>query len=297
MAEEPRAPPSDDAGKKPEEGKKENEVAAPVARIDGAEISMQEVEEFERAVAIFNRMRQVAIGLTAEQDWMAQGEVPYLLQSGVKKLGAIGISILKPELVSEHRQKHGRDGIDFMATITAKWRNREHTEVGTASTHDDFYCKRKIDKPKEDGPEHRFLPLDDVDVNSVKKHAVTNATSRAVLAILGMTGLTFDDLEAAGMKISNIKAVAYGGKSGKKGKTGAGTMTKEKEELRQKLADLARARGLDDMKSIFVSYIDFEGRKGKMPEKVVDLSDKWAASTLRKVDADWKSECDNGGLN
>jgi hypothetical protein len=190
------------------------------------------------------------------------------------------MSFLGATVQEERDTIDGRDIRRYQAVVKARWGDREVDADGVASSDDDFFGRKN----------GQNLPLGEVDLNSVRKKAVTNAQARALKKMLGLGGLTWDDVKAGGVDRSKLGSVDYGkSKARKQDRTGASgaellTLT------RNMLLDLAGGDPAE-AKRLCIELSSFTAKDGKHvrgKERPDDLSEAWLKSTHEKGEKAWE---------
>ncbi len=177
------------------------EVWPPVeCRISEPFIGDPHIALVEKALANFVKARRLALRVTDERDWTDVGGKPYLNATGALKVAAVfGVSLTDMRVEALREDLQGKEIVRYVARTTARFLGREVDAEGVASSDDPFFSRK-------DG---RTLPPCEVNLNSVRKKAVTNAQSRAVRAILGLGGLTWEEVSAAGVKKGKVATASY----------------------------------------------------------------------------------------
>jgi len=223
----------------------ENDLAIPegteiqVASQPGQTIEQQttdRIKELEAQFKIANRMVQLALSRTRPGDWVDIAGKPYLQATGAKKmLAPFGLKIenVRYEMETKESGRHGQPEVIYTCSLTiSSKRLAPYDEIGTASSADDFFSKRK---DKEGN--YYWLSVAEVDLTDVKKKSQANALGRAIKAVLGLDNLTWDDLGAFGI------TRAEKGYDFNKGGQGGGTTTdegaaKKRQEIRDMLLEV-----------------------------------------------------------
>lgn len=187
----------------------------PLAIADGL-LNEEAIRRAEMMVDGINKIKAISIKVTGPQDWSIQGGKPYLEIMGCMKIAQLwGVNfkdrVFKPE--GGERITDGKgDYILFTVHGRAEFKGRTVEDVGTASTRDDFFGTKKNAEgnrvPK---------PLEDVDLENIKKKAVTNLQGRLLKKILGLS-YNLEDLKAAGINLDRVNKTEYasGGAGGGK---------------------------------------------------------------------------------
>ena len=161
------------------------EVARQTTANGGALLLTEEdLKAAEKAVAVINKLKSVALKVTTAKDWTDISGVPHLNESGAMKVARLfGVSFTEPKAeVRRYEDEKGQPVEQYIMTITASFRGGSITTEGIASTKDDFFSHGGK------------LPFHEVDIVSVRKKAMTNAYSRALKKLIGLGGLTWADL-------------------------------------------------------------------------------------------------------
>lgn len=247
-------------------------------------LTQEQIDRAEKAVEQVKRVKNIALSVTSEFDWRDMGGRPYLEASGVFKVARLfGISFVDVGVNDKTSQIDGRTIITYTAHVTAAFNGGTIEEIGIATSDDDFFSKKKGVR----------LPLSEIDLASVQKKALTNAQSRALKKILGLGGLSWDDIKAAKVDRGKVGAVDYdkGKPAGSATEGGRGSMASSaKIRLRNMLADLAAWNDTNET-DLLRYYTEFKGKDGNptSASSIDRMSDKWAAATLPKVERDWNA--------
>lgn len=198
-----------------ENGKEFMEREQPLAIADGL-LNEEAIRRAEMMVNGVNKIKAISIKVTNYSDWSLQNGKPFLENSGCMKIAQLwGVNFLDREFVPEsgERLEDGRGRyVLFTCQGRAEFKGRTVEDIGTCSTRDDFFGTKKDDKGNR-----QLKDLEDVDLENVKKKAVTNLQGRLLKKILGLN-YTIEDLQNAGMDLNKIGKVAYaeGGAGGGK---------------------------------------------------------------------------------
>lgn len=162
-------------------------------------------------VKYLDTIRKLAINGTNVNDWINQSGEPYLTASGCNKI-ALTFGLKIDDLRIEESLKTDSKGefIEYTCHGKGKWNNVDREEIGTASTRDDFFSKRKNQK----GDDSYYLKLEDVDKSSVRKKSVTNLMNRIIKNLLGLS-YTWDEVKEYSkdrITIDRIKSISRNSK-------------------------------------------------------------------------------------
>jgi hypothetical protein len=258
-------------------------------------LTEREVALAEEAVPHFERIRRIALEVTRQDDWIDIGGRPHLNSSGAMKVAALfGVSLTGMRVDETHEKLDGKEVVRYAARLTARFLGREVETEGVASSDDAFFS-RKNGKP---------VPLHEVNLNSVRKKAVTNAQVRAVKAILGLGGITWDEVRAAGVSRQKVAAVRHGvvrdsdrseAQPRKQAPSAPAVAppppsSKAKARLKSMLHDIAAFEDVP-FERVLRRYTEFVGSDGqsRSAESVEAMSESWAARSLEAAERDWRS--------
>lgn len=161
---------------------------------------MDALEIIERRSAMFERLLAVAVRATNANDWTDQGGKPYLQSSGAEKAARrFGVSII--DVIQEREDLTDDNGRYYVYTTTGKaLLGKECIEaVGTSSSRDKFFGRQG----------GSLKPIQDVDIANIRKKSYTNFLGNAVRKLLGLNGLTWEQLERQGIKKGGVIKVAF----------------------------------------------------------------------------------------
>lgn len=291
---------ADEYAKRAQRIAKEEEEAAEQSALAIPSISDAQLARAEQSVKNLVKATQVSLMATNGNDWMDQGGKPYLQQSGIYKVARIwGVSFTHNTLQRVIEEVAGEQVIRFVASTRASLDGRTVEMDGIASSDDDFFTRKGS------------IPPSEVDINSVRKKAITNAQSRALKRLLGLDGLTWDEVNTAikgrGGTVGKVDyAASKERREDRTGSAGASPGT----VLWNLLIDLAEwERTTPEL--LLESYSAFQGDQGKTvvmrggKQGIAKAGPKWVASTLKRVEeahaahpasrGEWASEPGEGG--
>jgi len=237
----------------------------------------QQIEQVEQNIQFFKKVRTLSLSLTNHKDWLFQDDSLYLMDSGAEKIAiAWGIHIKSETPKLEwHEDKKGRY-YQFVAHGQALSRklNRYVEDIGTCSQRDKFFGTVN----------GKLLPIEDVDMNMIRKKAVTNLYNRLIKRLAGLVNITEDELKAAGIEISKIAKVKF--RTGKRKEERK--LSEEALKKRNKLWDIClelTAGNEAEASAKLVKFSSFTvGKKTFKAEKLEDLkSDKWIDATYGRA--------------
>lgn len=186
----------------------------PLAIADGL-LNQEAIQRAELMVEGVKKIKLISAKVTNKNDWTIQNGNPYLQNSGCMKIAQLwGVNFLDRKFVPEAGElREDEKGTYYLFTVQgrAEFKGRTIEDVGTCSTRDDFFGTMKVNGVKT------YKPLGEVDLENIKKKAVTNLQGRLLKKILGLS-YTMDELRAAGVDLSGAANVTYaeGGAGGGK---------------------------------------------------------------------------------
>jgi len=199
------------------------------------------------------------------------------MDSGAEKIAiAWGIHIKSETPKLEwHEDKKGRY-FQFVVhgQAVSKKLNRYVEDIGTCSQRDKFFGTVN----------GKLLPIEDVDMNMIRKKAVTNLYNRLIKRLAGLVNIETDELKAAGIDIGKITKVKF--RSGKKKEERK--LSKEALKKREKLWNICLELVAGNEAEAFAKLTKFSsftvGKKTFKAEKLEDLkSDKWIDATYGRA--------------
>jgi len=237
----------------------------------------QQIEQVEQNIEFFKKVRTLSLSLTNFKDWLFQEDSLYLMDSGAEKIAiAWGIHIKSETPKLEwHEDKKGRY-FQFVVhgQAVSKKLNRYVEDIGTCSQRDKFFGTVN----------GKLLPIEDVDMNMIRKKAVTNLYNRLIKRLAGLVNIETDELKAAGIDISKITKVKF--RSGKKKEERK--LSKEALKKREKLWNICLELVAGNEAEAFAKLTKFSSftvdKKIFKAEKLEDLkSDKWIDATYSRA--------------
>ena len=253
-----------------------------------------QVAQAERSLPNIIRIRQIALRVTNRDDWNDLAGRPYLNVSGCMKVAALfGVSLTGMRVRQLRETIDAEEVFRFVARATAEFAGRELEVEGVASSDERFFAQKNGQR----------LPLAEIDLNSVRKKAVTNAQCRAIKRILGLGTLTWEDVREAGVRKEDLVSVPYGvaSRGRKPSRTaphrpgGARASVQAKTRLRNMLTEMAVFEDVPFERALR-QHTSFEGRDGekRSADSIEAMSDAWVERTLEKVEPLWRSLPTNG---
>ena len=165
--------------------------AAALERVDTDRIPLLDehaIERAERMVDNLVKIKRLALKATTRRDWVDFQGAPYLTANGVDAIALLfGINLEGLRVVEQRVQQGDAQIIRFVAHITARYGKITREAEGVVSTRNKFFGR-------VGGEQKR---VEDIDTDSLRAMAGTRAASNAVKKLLGLGGLTWEDIEAA----------------------------------------------------------------------------------------------------
>jgi len=146
-------------------------------------------------VLALNKLRLASIHATNNHDWIDQSGNPYLQASGAQKIAPLwGISWQ----IIQHSKVTGEDSYIWTTVLRlTDPAGRIVEAIGTRSSKDLLFAKRG----------DTYLLMSEVDEQSIKKSSSTNAVARGISAMVGLRNITWEELEAHGIKREGTHSV------------------------------------------------------------------------------------------
>lgn len=158
------------------------------------------LEQMEKQIELRERMLAIVQKTVRPRHWRIFGERAYLEGAGGYQVGAVlGI---KYEFSNGRKVRKDNGHYMWIFDVTAELGGRRITSIGVCASDNQFF-KRKVRGP--DGKEVTVAqPPEEVDEANVMKKAQENGVSRVSTALLGLRGLTANDLEKMGFDMDEI---------------------------------------------------------------------------------------------
>lgn len=183
-------------------------------------LTNEKIAKLEAAIESYKKIITLSIRLTNHQDWVDQSGKPYLQSSGAEKVAnPFGIDIDRPtEKINQCEDEKGRFvTVEYWALVSSKFLGRQMWVVGTRSSRDPFFSEYSEWTKDADGNSiktKRLRPQSEVDINDIKKSALSNLTVNAVTRLLGIRNLTWEQVKAGGIEKDKVAGVDYSKKGG-----------------------------------------------------------------------------------
>jgi len=174
------------------------------------------MDKLERAIVVadlrfqfLQRVTQIALKRTLEQDWSDFGGKPYLGAAGCERIRPLfGITI--DGLRREKFEDNDQNGPYYFWIIdaVAHFHGDSLAVQGKCSSRDQFYASRR-------GPtgEKILLPSSEVSQIDIIQAAFSNMVMNAVTRILGIRDLTWKQLEELGFDRKKAASISFGGEA------------------------------------------------------------------------------------
>lgn len=220
----------------------------------------------QQRASVYNRIKQIAIQATDISDWIALGDKLHLCEGGAKKAARVcGVNSGPPHQEQEALEDSpAGPGYLIKVTMTFRAGGDEITEIGAATSRDQFFAK--VGR----GDDAVWKPYYEVDKASIIKKAHTNCMIRGITSLLGLRGLTAENLEEAGLPVHKLKGVKYdsaskGGRGSEGGTVSAADLDAIKTtraHIRSMVLELAEG-DVEGAKTMLAALTAFKGRDGK----------------------------------
>lgn len=171
----------------------------------------------ERRIGSVEKIVNLSLKITNEQDWVDQNGKPYLTSSGAEKIARLfGVcwSNIKTEKIMTE-DENGRFYFYQTAGVFSL-RNDKVEAVGTCSSHDQFFALRW--QGEGENRKKVLLPMSEVDETNIMKASYSNCITNGITRLLGLRNLTWAQVQKAGIQKEKVSAVKYaeGGQGGGK---------------------------------------------------------------------------------
>ena len=225
------------------------------------------VAKAEKFFEVQSRIRIVAIRLTNVNDWVNEDGKPFLQWTGASKIArGFGVCYDNPVFSSERISDDKGEYIVYTCAANVQWNGQTVPEIGTGSTRDAFFGKR--------GGE--FLPLSEIDLNNVKKKALTNFLNRGLKSLLGLS-YTWEEIEQITEgKISRQLCTSVKHSKGTQGgKTDSPETGKKREELWKMLKDICmNDEAMAKQELVKLTQYEYKGKQIPGKDDINRVSEK-----------------------
>lgn len=227
---------------------------------------IEKVEDFSDILSIAEKREkfiekaiELGIKATTAHDWVDQNGKPYLTGSGAEKIARrFGVKVHGVECKRFNEKDNKGEYYYFRYTGTFELPGGLDSieAIGICSSRDQFFAiitKKDVSgKPiYENGKPVKILkPLEEVDISNIEKSAYTNMLGNGITRLIGLRGLTWEQLAPYGITADKVSKVEY-----KNGKMKGGVIS---EPQRKRLFAISKKVGMndDDLKDLL--FFDFQ---------------------------------------
>lgn len=213
---------------------------------DSMLLTEEKIKQAEMQITGIKRIKNLSIQVTDEHDWAIFEGKPSTQNSGNMKIAQLwGVSFLNPKIEEIRRSDTKGEYIEFTVSGYAEWNGRQVHDIGTFSTRDPLLGRVKGE----------YRPLCDVDLQDVKKAAISNWQSRILRKILGLS-FNLDDLKKAGLDVDKIRGTKFasGGQGGgiisEAQQKRLYALAKKGNKTAEQMAEYLKTKGYDNSKDI-----------------------------------------------
>lgn len=159
---------------------------------------------------VFDRVMSVAIKATSSNDWTDFGGKPFLESSGAEKIARrFGVTLGRPEVDKDYKQDDEGSFLEVTVMGEAWLSDKDRAwAIGTCSSRDKFFGTKK----DKDGNKI-FKPMSEISTGDVIKKAYANWTGNVIKKLLGLKGLSWDDLSQFGITRNGKSSVQFNKRS------------------------------------------------------------------------------------
>ena len=181
--------------------KKDNELVVYKQMDDMDVMSLEQaVAVAEHNIEIFKRIKTTVLKATRPSDWVKMGETYQITGAGAERIGGL-IGVSWSDTIQNKIYSEDEIGKYYIYEYRAKFSfgNRSIIAIGTCSQRDKFFSMK----------DKKLLPSSEIDETNIMKSAYTNMVMNGVTRILGMRGITAEDLVSAGFRLEDIAQVTF----------------------------------------------------------------------------------------
>lgn len=240
----------------------------------------------EKQVETLKKVLAIATKRTTHYDWVDQQGRPYLTSSGAEKLMPLfGVNLTDTQYKKTFSDDDKGQSYIYHYQGRFTWQGGSIEAIGACSSRDKFFAW--------DGKEKTYKPLSEVDETNIMKAAYSNMLVNGVTRLLGIRGLTWEELQGFGVDKSKVATVNYGGKQA----------TPEETKAQNDIARWCLEMGYNDKTkalAILKTLTAFKTREGKEVEGVSSnrrLTGKrleYAYQNIKKEYELWKKQQEDG---
>ena len=209
----------------------------------------QAVNIAEHNIEIFRRIKNTVLKATHVHDWVKMGNNYQITGAGSERIAAL-IGVNWSETNQNKTYSEDETGKYYIYEYRAKFNfgKRVIEAIGTCSQRDKFFSVKG----------KQILPTSEIDETNVMKAAYTNMVMNGVSRILGIRGITSDDLTTAGFKLDDIAEVNYR-ESGEDSDSEA----QKRKDIREYLISKHNGNKKEASEEL-IKLTEFKGRDGNM---------------------------------
>lgn len=225
----------------------------------------QFVQLVEKRSALVDAAMPIAIKSTIKSDWCDLGGNPYPKDEAIEKIRLrFGISASRPSF--EKDESKDEKGIRYMWTCYMDFSLPGSTEVlsciGTASNRKAFYAKAHGTWRKQY----------EIHEDNIKKHAWTNCMHNGITRILGLRGITWDQVEQhvkfTRKEVDRVDYDKSQDETQSRGTTKAKSKTKTKSKSKGEKKDYCSAKRVTDILTEWFLVTDYLMSIGASEEEI-----------------------------
>ena len=258
------------------------------------------------------KIRVACLKTTNKRDWVDLGGEPYLTATGADKVANLfGVCLKHETPVKEFKESITAEGTSFpyytyTTKVIGEFLNPMTKQLvirddeGSCSSKDPLYAVRSKWGKDENGKpvkETWFLPMSEVDEANIRKKSITNADNRVLKKMLGLAGLSWDDLKEFGINKEGVAGVSYdkGSKGGQSNTNSAETV-----DIKNKIQKIVWAytdgdetekpKNYGDNLKTLTTWTNSEGKVFEGVTSLNSVSDKAANVVYGKAKAAYKAK-------
>lgn len=200
----------------------------------------QQTKRIEKYVESQVRIRRACIRVTNCNDWIDQEGKPYMAWTGASKIaGIFGVSYDTPKFTQTAMADDKGEYINITADTLIRYGGRSVPEIGSCTTRDQFFAQRSKYNEETKQKEKYYLPLSEIDINDIRKKALTNMLNRGLKSLLGLSFTWEEIAEATNGAITREKCLSIKhDKGGQGGNTDAPDTAALRSTVRKQLLEI-----------------------------------------------------------
>jgi hypothetical protein len=249
-------------------------------------VQMDEILQASMQMARFSRqIVEKAVQITSPRDWVDQSGHPYLTEAGGMKVASVlPVSIWCTEKPCKTWQDDdkGRFYI-YQCEYGAAWKGGlgSVTAIGTASSRDKLLGT----------VEGEDRPLSEIDETNILKKCGTNGRHNAIVRLLGLQNLSWEQVESWGIDKSKVVSVERNGKRTKKDDKDPEKAEKYRSEIRRMIMEMNGndPKMAEEHLQRVTSFAGSDGNIVKGKRNVKHLSEKAAKVNYGKVKDEYEA--------